>query len=305
MKRYILLPLIVISVSQYTNASCSVDEQHNAIKLYNKAFDTDLYTKKIELLEASLDSCYSPKILVDKYLWQGDYYYDNADYSKAKNYYNKMMREIDQINNSTEKQKYQLLYYKSMEELYTKIGKDDLASTMKMKYNLILQQTVKSRNNGSYVKSDDIYKQLSPSKDEKHSALRGIGIVEKKIRLSIEFDSGSSNLNRSGIKQSQALAKASQQLLKENRDSNLEIIGYTDTDGSARYNLILSIKRAKTIRNFLHNKYNISLDRVSYRGEGETKPICSNDNIIESNGEYSCSKENKKLSRRVEVRFEI
>ncbi len=69
----------------------------------------------------------------------------------------------------------------------------------------------------------------------------------------------------------------------------LVMIGHTDNDGSDNYNLILSKKRAETVRRkFEGNKVDYDLITVYYYGEN--RPIKSNDN-----------KENKQFNRRVEV----
>ncbi len=69
----------------------------------------------------------------------------------------------------------------------------------------------------------------------------------------------------------------------------LVMIGHTDNDGADNYNLILSKKRAETVRRkFESNKVDYDLITVYYYGEN--KPVKSNDND-----------ENKKFNRRVEV----
>jgi outer membrane protein OmpA-like peptidoglycan-associated protein len=69
----------------------------------------------------------------------------------------------------------------------------------------------------------------------------------------------------------------------------LVMIGHTDNDGTDNYNLILSKKRAETVRRkFEGNKVDYDLITVYYYGEN--RPVKSNDN-----------KENKQFNRRVEV----
>jgi outer membrane protein OmpA-like peptidoglycan-associated protein len=66
----------------------------------------------------------------------------------------------------------------------------------------------------------------------------------------------------------------------------LFIVGYTDSIGSKRYNLLLSYKRAKALEKYL-KKFNIEL---VYVGKGENDPIATNE-----------TKEGRALNRRVEI----
>ncbi|MFB9135001.1 OmpA family protein [Vibrio olivae] len=58
--------------------------------------------------------------------------------------------------------------------------------------------------------------------------------------------------------------------------ANVEVVGYTDTSGSAAYNQVMSEKRAESVANALVEK-GIDSSRITTRGEGETNPIASND----------------------------
>ncbi len=53
----------------------------------------------------------------------------------------------------------------------------------------------------------------------------------------------------------------------------LKIIGHTDTVGDARYNKVLSRKRAKTVAAYLQNKTLISSNRLMIEAAGETHPL--------------------------------
>jgi OOP family OmpA-OmpF porin len=56
---------------------------------------------------------------------------------------------------------------------------------------------------------------------------------------------------------------------------NVEIAGYTDSVGSAPYNLALSKKRAESVRSYLVSK-GLSASRLVAKGYGKTKPIADN-----------------------------
>ncbi len=77
---------------------------------------------------------------------------------------------------------------------------------------------------------------------------------------------------KDGIKHSLSiLAKA----LGENKDIHIKIDGYTDFIGTEAYNLDLSVKRARAIKDFLISKGAIS-SNISIEGYGEQNPTASN-----------------------------
>ena len=67
------------------------------------------------------------------------------------------------------------------------------------------------------------------------------------------------------------------QLLIDNPSLKVMINGHTDNVGNAADNLILSNNRAKAVVDYLVSK-NIDVNRLSYRGLGESKPIAENNN---------------------------
>jgi OOP family OmpA-OmpF porin len=64
--------------------------------------------------------------------------------------------------------------------------------------------------------------------------------------------------------------------LKEWGNIKIEVSGHTDSVGSDRYNMGLSLRRADTVRSYLINK-GIAADRLVTKGYGESQPIASND----------------------------
>ena len=64
--------------------------------------------------------------------------------------------------------------------------------------------------------------------------------------------------------------------LQQNPDLKIEIGGHTDNIGSAKDNQILSENRAKSVYNYLL-KNQIELNRLSFKGYGQNKPIEYND----------------------------
>ena len=65
-------------------------------------------------------------------------------------------------------------------------------------------------------------------------------------------------------------------LLRSNPKINIEIDGHTDNSGTPEHNLTLSLNRAKAVYNYLVQNQ-ISPDRLSCKGYGQTKPIDTND----------------------------
>jgi len=65
-------------------------------------------------------------------------------------------------------------------------------------------------------------------------------------------------------------------ILKKYPDTNIEVLGHTDSKGSANYNLGLSERRAKATSSYLASQGIIS-SRLATRGLGETDPKVSND----------------------------
>ncbi len=80
-------------------------------------------------------------------------------------------------------------------------------------------------------------------------------------------------------------------LLKANPDLPIEISGHTDDVGKEADNLILSQKRAKSVVDYLAQK-NVNILKIRAEGYGKTRPYLPNS-----------SDENRKLNRRIEVKF--
>lgn len=72
-------------------------------------------------------------------------------------------------------------------------------------------------------------------------------------------------------------------------ESNLAVTGYTDSTGSAKYNMKLSRKRAESVKAYLVKK-GVPADHVVTKGEGEANPVASNK-----------TKAGRAMNRRVEI----
>ena len=117
-----------------------------------------------------------------------------------------------------------------------------------------------------------------------------IDVKNKNLTITIEdmlFNFNEFNIKKSNIPLLDRLAE----LLNDNKEYNIQIIGHTDDIGEDLYNLDLSEKRAMTIYNEMV-KRGVDSNRLSYKGLGEEQPIFSN-----------ISENNRKQNRRVEIIF--
>lgn len=87
----------------------------------------------------------------------------------------------------------------------------------------------------------------------------------------VKFRSGSANLTN----QSYPILYDAIGILKSNPGTKIEIQGHTDSSGGAAFNMTLSERRARAVKEFLVAN-GISASRLSVRGYGETHPIADN-----------------------------
>lgn len=99
------------------------------------------------------------------------------------------------------------------------------------------------------------------------------------------FDTNRAELKSGGIREVQKLAD----ILKDNPQRRVSVEGFTDSTGSASYNLDLSEQRADAVRDALAGM-GISGDRITTRGYGRSFPIATNG-----------SEAGRQLNRRVEI----
>lgn len=107
----------------------------------------------------------------------------------------------------------------------------------------------------------------------------------KFVTTGILFDVNSDHIKP----ESGAVLKEIATVLQENPTIKIKIIGHTDSDGDANANLILSHKRALSVKAAFVNFYGINAGRMETEGKGESQPVNSNSNI-----------EGKTQNRRVE-----
>lgn len=64
-------------------------------------------------------------------------------------------------------------------------------------------------------------------------------------------------------------------------DGNIKIVGHTDSDGKDTDNLVLSQKRAESVKRALVNEFGIDANKLSTEGKGESVPLNKNTNALE------------------------
>lgn len=107
----------------------------------------------------------------------------------------------------------------------------------------------------------------------------------KLVSYGIYFD-----VNKDVVKpESYGTLKGIADVLTENPDVKIKIIGHTDADGNDAANLDLSIRRAAAVKSELVKTFGIDAARIDTEGKGETQPVAPND-----------TPSNKALNRRVE-----
>lgn len=145
-------------------------------------------------------------------------------------------------------------------------------------------QGTKVDDRGCKIDGESLVSEISPTADRDND-----GVYDSEDRCldtpeGVKVDSGgcwtpeglSFEINRAKIKKSSyaGLDKVVR-VLKNKPNLTIEIGGHTDYFGSARYNKILSLDRAKAVMNYLIKK-GISKDRLKATGYGFTIPADSN-----------------------------
>ncbi len=138
-----------------------------------------------------------------------------------------------------------------------------------------------------------IGKKMDKQKKELEESLPDATIetVHNGEAIKVTFDSGilyATNSSTLGNASKSALRNLATSL-KDNRDTNIKIVGYTDNTGRVDYNQMLSEKRAKSVYSYL-TEQGISTDRMVYEGRGVHDPVADNSTA-----------EGRSLNRRVEI----
>lgn len=111
------------------------------------------------------------------------------------------------------------------------------------------------------------------------NALPGADVerVGEGIKLTLKENAVRFNVNKSTLTSTaQTNLDKLVPVFKEYADTNIQIFGYTDADGSDEYNLGLSRDRAAAVRSYLVSK-GIASSRFTTTGMGEADPIATNE----------------------------
>ena len=127
---------------------------------------------------------------------------------------------------------------------------------------------------------DEIYQQLVP-----YEKSRGL-TIKKKGKASFDFDMINFDFDSSviSINSYEILKRIGNVLNRDDMQTvKFEIIGHTDAKGDANYNQKLSEKRAKSVKNYLIDNYEIKSSRLNDIGKGESQLLPNIDSLDSKN----------------------
>ena len=137
-------------------------------------------------------------------------------------------------------------------------------------------------------------KRQEAQKKQMEEATAGTGVVvtqtpDNRLKLDIPSDI-SFDVGRADVKSNfRAILDTFATGLVSNQNSNVTIIGHTDSTGSDAINNPLSLNRAASVRDYLTSR-SVALSRIAIDGRGSREPLVANDTAA-----------NKAKNRRVEI----
>lgn len=132
---------------------------------------------------------------------------------------------------------------------------------------------------GTYIWSQHMEKQ----KQEMQAATQGTGVTvtqtaDNQLKLDIPSDISFAT-NRSDIQPNfRPILDRFAEGLRNNPNTEVRIVGHTDSTGSDAINNPLSLDRAESTRNYLTSR-GVSGARIHVEGRGSREPIASNDSV--------------------------
>ena len=140
-----------------------------------------------------------------------------------------------------------------------------------------------------------IGKKMEKQKKELEASLPEEAVVEtinEGEALKVTFDSGilfATNSSTVSAASKSALRNLATSL-NANPDTDIKIVGHTDSTGKVDYNQTLSEKRAKSVYDYLMEDQGISSTRMTFEGKGIHEPVADN-----------ATPEGRAKNRRVEI----
>ncbi len=137
-------------------------------------------------------------------------------------------------------------------------------------------------------------KRQEEQKRQMEEATAGTGVAvtqtaDNRLKLDIPSDI-SFDVGRADVKSNfRSILDTFANSLISNPNSNVTIIGHTDSTGSDAINNPLSLNRAASVRNYLTSR-SVALSRITIDGRGSREPLVANDSAA-----------NKAKNRRVEI----
>jgi outer membrane protein OmpA-like peptidoglycan-associated protein len=122
--------------------------------------------------------------------------------------------------------------------------------------------------------------------DQLEEGLGNVHNYQLVTKQSVRFGFDSSDLSPDARTQLESVVKAA----ADTKDYVIELKGFTDTTGAAKYNLALSERRAQAVVRHLTLRHNVPLYRIHVMGFGSESPIGDNK-----------SRAGREQNRRVEV----
>lgn len=146
-----------------------------------------------------------------------------------------------------------------------------------------------SKNVGDVCSNNIVFPKKDCTKEEE--TIDVIEIKPKRIYFenNLFFNSNEYQLKEEATNQLDSICN----FIKNNSIKKITIIGHTDNQGTEKYNLELSQKRANSLQHYLMTKINKVGIQYIAKGKGETSPVANNDTT-----------EGRKANRRVELILE-
>ena len=91
----------------------------------------------------------------------------------------------------------------------------------------------------------------------------------------IYFDTNKYNINSTSKQTLNKLAG----VFNEYKDTNILVVGHTDSTGDDNYNMTLSKNRASAVSNYFRNNNGVNSSRLSVNWFGESKPMSNNTTV--------------------------